>query len=89
MVSYNISMGTELPKGKSRTTPAPGRGPGITTGQEVEKPMEEHSMTAIEAARLIDWLTANGHSEKEATECIKFIATGIQQTKPQQTGESQ
>lgn len=51
--------------------------------------MEEHSMTAIEAARLIDWLTANGHSEKEATECIKFIATGIQQTKPQQASESQ
>lgn len=51
--------------------------------------MEEHSMTAIEAARLIDWLIANGHSEKEATECIKFIATGIQQTTTQQTGEIQ
>ncbi len=51
--------------------------------------MEEASLTAIEAARLIDWLIANGHSEKEATECIKFIATGIQQTTPQQTGESQ
>ena len=51
--------------------------------------MEETSMTAIEAARLIDWLIANGHSEKEATECIKYIATGIQQNKSQQTGESQ
>lgn len=42
----------------------------------------EHSMTAVEAARLIDWLKANGHSAEEATECIKYIATGIQQ--PQQ-----
>lgn len=40
------------------------------------------SMTATEAARLIDWLKANGHSAEEATECIKYIATGIQQ--PQQ-----
>ncbi len=42
----------------------------------------EQSMTATETARLIDWLIANGHSEKEATECIKYIATGIQH--PQQ-----
>lgn len=42
----------------------------------------EQSMTAVEAARLIDWLKANGHSAEEATECIKYIATGIQQ--PQQ-----
>lgn len=38
----------------------------------------EQSMTATEAARLIDWLMANGHTAKEATECIKYIATGIQ-----------
>lgn len=81
-------MGTGLPKSNPRDHPSPS-GPGITTGQEVDKPMEETSMTAIEAARLIDWLIANGHSEKEATECIKFIATGIKQTTTQQTGESQ
>lgn len=40
----------------------------------------EQSMTATETARLIDWLLANGHSEKDATECIKYIATGIQQS---------
>lgn len=51
--------------------------------------MEQHSMTAIEAARLIDWLIANGRSEKKATECVKFIATGIHQTTTQQTGEGQ
>ena len=41
----------------------------------------EQSMTAVEAARLIDWLKANGHSAEEATECIKYIATGIQRKK--------
>ena len=40
----------------------------------------EQSMTATEAARLIDWLLANGHSEKDATECIKYIATGVRQS---------
>lgn len=40
----------------------------------------EQSMTATETARLIDWLLANGHSEKDATDCIKYIATGVQQT---------
>ena len=46
----------------------------------------EQSMTATETARLIDWLIANGHSEKDATDCIKYIATGIQQTQqPLQT----
>ena len=34
----------------------------------------ETSMTAAEAARLIDWLKANGHSAEEATECIKYLA---------------
>ena len=41
----------------------------------------EQSMTAIETARLIDWLIANGHSEKDAAECIKYIATGVQKSK--------
>ncbi len=41
----------------------------------------EQSMTATEAARLIDWLIAKGHTAEEATECIKYIATGIQQSK--------
>ena len=50
------------------------------TGQEV-KTMEEYSMTATEAARLIDWLATHGHTAEEATECIKYIATGIQQEK--------
>ena len=43
--------------------------------------MEEYSMTATEAARLIDWLTAHGHTAEDATECIKYIATGTQQEK--------
>lgn len=51
--------------------------------------MEESSMTATETARLIDWLKANGHTDEDAIKCIKFIATGIQQTTTQQTGESQ
>jgi len=43
--------------------------------------MEEYSMTATEAARLIDWLTAHGHTAEDATDCIKYIATGTQQGK--------
>ena len=35
----------------------------------------EHSMTAKEAAQLIDWLIAHGHSAEDATECIKYIAS--------------
>ena len=50
-----------------------------TIWQEVER--MEQSMTAVEAARLIDWLKANGHTAEEATECIKYIASGIQQDK--------
>lgn len=38
----------------------------------------EQSMTATETARLIDWLIARGHTAEEATECIKYIATGTQ-----------
>lgn len=34
----------------------------------------EYSMTAKEAARLIDWLIANGHTHEQATACIKYIA---------------
>lgn len=34
----------------------------------------EKSMTAVEAARLIEWLIAHGHTHEEATECIRFIA---------------
>jgi len=45
--------------------------------------MGESHMTATEAARLIDWLIAKGHSAEEATECIKYIATGIQQSNKQ------
>ena len=54
--------------------------PDKSTGQEV-KTMEEYSMTATEAARLIDWLTAHGHTAEDATDCIKHIATGTQQGK--------
>ena len=32
------------------------------------------SMTATEAARLIEWLEAHGHTAQGATECIKYIA---------------
>jgi hypothetical protein len=46
------------------------------TGQEVQH-MEDYSMTATETARLIDWLIANGHTAEEATQCIKYIATGV------------
>ncbi len=37
----------------------------------------EHSLTATEAARLIDWLIEHGHSAEDAMQCIKYIATGI------------
>ena len=40
----------------------------------------EQSMTAIEAARLIDWLLSKGLTAEDAAECIKYIATGIQPT---------
>ncbi len=46
--------------------------------------MEETSMTATETARLIDWLIAKGLTEKDAIECIKYIATGIQTTSEKQ-----
>ena len=36
--------------------------------------MEEQSMTAVETARLIDWLTQNGHTYEEACKCIDYIA---------------
>lgn len=39
--------------------------------------MEEYSMTALEASRLIDWLKANGMTDSDATACIQYIATGI------------
>ena len=31
-------------------------------------------MTAKEMARLADWLKANGHSDEDAIECLKYIA---------------
>lgn len=34
----------------------------------------ECSMTALEASRLIDWLKAHGHTDADATQCIKCIA---------------
>jgi len=37
----------------------------------------EQSMTTNETARLIDWLLTHGHTAEEATECIKYIASGI------------
>lgn len=40
----------------------------------------ESSMTATEAARLIDWLIAHGHTAEDATECIKYIAGTLQPT---------
>lgn len=36
--------------------------------------MEEKSLTAAEAARLIDWLVQHGHTYEEACDCIKYIA---------------
>ena len=49
------------------------------TGQEVKKVNDE--MTTKEVDRLADWLKANGHSDEEILQCIKYIA-GTQQ--PQQ-----
>lgn len=40
----------------------------------------EKSMTAKEAARLIDWLLSKGLTAEDATDCIKYIASGIQST---------
>lgn len=34
-------------------------------------------MTTAEADRLIDWLIANGHTAEEATECLKYVVSGI------------
>ena len=43
--------------------------------------MDEH-MTTTETARLLDWLTANGHTMEEAAACIKYLATGISYPDP-------
>lgn len=32
------------------------------------------SMTAQEAARLMDWLLKNGHTPEEAIQCVNYIA---------------
>lgn len=40
----------------------------------VSRMKDGDSMTATEAARLIEWLEAHGHTAQEATECIKYIA---------------
>lgn len=45
--------------------------------------MDEQMMTAKEAARLADWLKANGHTSDEALECIKYI-TGTESPKESQ-----
>lgn len=65
--------------------PTPARKGKINLVGGKRKGMEH--MTATEAARLIDWLKANGHSAEDATDCIKYIATGIQRT--QQTQKTQ
>ena len=33
----------------------------------------DESMTAAETSRLIDWLTANGHSPEQAIQCISTL----------------
>ena len=38
----------------------------------------EEAMTSAEAARLIDWLMAHGHSAQDAVNCIRFIAEGAE-----------
>ena len=45
--------------------------------------MYNEMMTAKEAARLADWLKANGHTAEEAIECIKYI-TGTEPPKESQ-----
>ena len=42
----------------------------------------DESMTAAETSRLIDWLTANGHSSEQAIQCIKYIAGTQEPAKP-------
>lgn len=34
----------------------------------------DESLTVKEIDRLVDWLKANGHTDSEATQCIKYIA---------------
>lgn len=36
--------------------------------------MEENSLSAKEAARLIDWLLKHGHNYEDACKCIEYIA---------------
>lgn len=43
----------------------------------------DESMTAMETARLIDWLIVNGHTAEEATQCIKYIAGTPAPTTPE------
>ena len=65
LTNYNAGVIIITPQGKSdKITWQEGKG-------------MEHSLTATEAARLIDWLIEHGHSAEDATQCIKYIATGI------------
>ena len=34
----------------------------------------DHSMTAVEADRLAEWMKANGHTAEDVLACIKYIA---------------
>lgn len=45
--------------------------------------MEDESMTAAKASRLIDWLLAHGRTAEEATQCIKYIAGAPAPVKPE------
>lgn len=41
----------------------------------------EESLTSVEAARLIEWLTAHGHTAEEANACIIYMAYGDKMAK--------
>ena len=36
--------------------------------------MEDDAMTTKEMSRLATWLMSHGHTEREALECLKYIA---------------
>ena len=44
----------------------------------------EMGMSIKEVTRLIDWLKANGHTDADATDCIKYIANESE-PKPEKT----
>ncbi len=45
----------------------------------------DESMTATETARLMEWLTSNGHTAEQAIQCVRYIAGMPEPAKPEKS----